>query len=269
MKQQEHFPSTSNPEARYDAVVARGRSLERSARRRRTLLSTGVAALVIVVVGGAAFGAINSGDTPQEPASHPTTVAATPLRVSATTHADAVVIELDRSAAPVPAGTRACVHVRMQLDGPAQVAAAEKTACWSPGDGDAVTDIELTRTVGAEVGCAASADGTADGTADGDAPPVTLERPDGAVVTEPGATEPGATEPSPTTTVAPPASTPATSGATAALHHSFRFRLPSGLPAGNYVAEATGVVGTGDGCATSTPGDDEEVANATAAVTVG
>ena len=52
MKQAEHYPPTSSPEARYDAVVARGRSIERSARRRRALVSSGVAALVVVVIGG-------------------------------------------------------------------------------------------------------------------------------------------------------------------------------------------------------------------------
>ena len=77
------------------------------------------------------------------------------------------------------------------------------------------------------------------------------------------------TDPGSATTAPQTSSTdPTVSAAPTALQHSFRFRLPTGLPAGSYVAEATGVVGTGDGCPTSTPGDDEEVATATAAVTV-
>ncbi|HPU38798.1 MAG TPA: hypothetical protein PLS63_04435 [Microthrixaceae bacterium] len=263
MKQAEHYPPTSNPEARYDAVVARGRSLERSARRRRTLVSTGVAALVVVVVGAAVFGALNTGDTSQGPAGPATTgapttqpgptTATTPLRVSATTVDGAVTVQLDRSAAPVPAGTRVCVHVRMQPAGRAQVATAESTACWNPADGDAVTEVELTRTLGAAVGCAAS---TGDASVGTDGAPVTLERGDG--------TDPGSATTAPQTS----STDPTVSAAPTALQHSFRFRLPTGLPAGSYVAEATGVVGTGDGCPTSTPGDDEEVATATAAVTV-
>lgn len=276
MKQAEHYPPTSSPEARYDAVVARGRSIERSARRRRTLVSSGVAALVVLVIGAAVFGALNSGDAPQGPAGPATTAAPTTqpgpttlaaLRVTADAAADGyLTVRLDRPAAPLPAGTRACVYLRVQPAGPAQIATAETTTCWNPTDGDAVTEVQLTRTAGAEIGCSASTsqapDGATVGSDGSDGAPVTLEREPDA-----GATTTAASNTSNTSTTSTAGRT--APGSPAALQHSFRFRLPTGLPAGSYVAEATGTVGTGDGCATSTPGDGDEAANASTELTVG
>lgn len=251
-----HYPPPTRPEARYDAVVARGRRLQRRDRMTRALVTTGAAAIVVLVLGVGVIGATRGGDDDQGPVADPTsttegptttTAAPTGLEVTALAVDGAIEVDVDDPAVPSGAGTKACVYVRLQPEGDAQVATAETTACWIPADGDAVTEVALPRTVGAEIGCAASVE------------PVTAERPDGAAES-PDGTTPGSAGTSPDTTTSVP---------TGEVHHSFRFSLPADLPAGSYVAEITGVTGVGDGCPTATPGDDEAAAVASVGITVG
>ncbi len=247
-----HYPPPTRPEARYDAVVARGRRLQRRDRMTRALVTVGAAAIVVLVLGAGVIGATRGSDTDQDPVADPTTTAVdaptttttpTGLQVTALEVDGAIDVDVDDPAVPSTADTKACVYVRLQPEGDAQVATAETTACWSPTDGDAVTEVPLPRTVGAEIGCAASVEPATAERTDGDG-----ENPDG---TSPASTAPAAGAP------------------TGEVHHSFRFSLPADLPAGSYVAEVTGVTGIGDGCPTATPGDDEATATATVGVTVG
>jgi hypothetical protein len=136
-------------------------------------------------------------------------------------------VDVDDPAVDIADTTTACVHVRLQGAGPAELAEAEGSACWSPSDGDTITEAPLPLTE-AEIGCSAA----------------TAERPD------------------------PEAPTTTTTTVSGAVHHSFRFTLPKGLDPGTHVADVTAVVGTGDGCPTATPGDDEDVAATKATVEV-
>ena len=245
-----HFPPPTRPDARYEAVVARGRRLQRRDRLQRALITVS-AAVVVVVLGAGVIGATRGTDTDQSPVADPTTTAVdsptttappTGLEVTALAADGAIEVDVDDPAVPATVDTKACVYVRLQAEGAAQAAAAETTACWNPADGDATTVVVLPRTAGAEVGCAASVEA-----------PATMERPDDETVVPEG---------SPETTALPD------QVSTGPLHHSFRFTLPSDLPAGDYVAEVTGVTGVGDGCPTSTPGDDEATAVASVGITV-
>jgi len=216
-----HFPPPSRPDARFDAIVDRGRSIRRKDRMRRALVTAGTAALVLLVIGVGVIGATR-GDRRVDPVTPPTTAPSTEMEVTATAEHDAVVVDVDDPRAAAGDGTGACVLVRIQPDGEARVAPSEAYACWNPTVGSDATVVAMSPAT-AEVGCA-----------------TTLERDptdDRSATTEASGTAPG--------TAAPP------SGPTGELHHTFRFTLPTGLPAGTYVAEVQGTTGPGEPCPTA------------------
>ena len=219
-----HFPPSSRPDERYRAVLARGAQLQRRDRMRKGLVTGGAAlAVVLLVVAGVLAlggGAAEDGQDTANSDDRPTTTALSDeLTVTATSAADVLDVDVDDPVVDIADATTVCVHVRLQGEGPAEVAEAEGSSCWSPSEGDALTEAPLPL-VTAEIGCSAA----------------TVERPD------------------------PDAPTTTTTTVPGAVHHSFRFTLPEGLEPGTHVAEVAAVVGTGDGCPTATPGDDEDVA---------
>lgn len=226
MTKDTHFPPPSRPDARFDAIVDRGRSIRRKDRMRRALVTAGTVALVLLVIGVGVIGATR-GDRRVDPVTPPTTAPSTEMEVTATAEDDAVVVDVDDPRAAAGDGTGACVLIRIQPDGKARVAISEAYACWNPTLGSAATVVAMSPAT-AEVGCA-----------------TTLERDptdDGSATTEPSGTGPSGNGPG---TAAPP------SGPTGELHHTFRFTLPTGLPAGTYVAEVQGTTGPGEPCPTA------------------
>ena len=193
---------------------------------RRALVTAGTVALVLLVIGVGVIGATR-GERRVDPVTPPTTAPSTEMEVTATAEDDAVVVDVDDPRAAAGDGTGACVLVRIQPDGKARVATSEAYACWNPTLGSAETVVAMSPAT-AEVGCA-----------------TTLERDpadDGSPTTEASGTEPSGNVPG---TAAPP------SGPTGELHHTFRFTLPTGLPAGTYVAEVQGSTGPGEPCPTA------------------
>ena len=193
---------------------------------RRALVTAGTVALVLLVIGVGVIGATR-GERRVDPVTPPTTAPSTEMEVTATAEDDAVVVDVDDPRAAAGDGTGACVLVRIQPDGKARVATSEAYACWNPTLGSAETVVAMSPAT-AEVGCA-----------------TTLERDpadDGSPTTEASGTEPSGNVPG---TAAPP------SGPTGELRHTFRFTLPTGLPAGTYVAEVQGSTGPGEPCPTA------------------
>ena len=226
MTKDTHFPPPSRPDARFDAIVDRGRSIRRKDRMRRALVTAGTVALVLLVIGVGVIGATR-GDRRVDPVAPTTTEASTEMEVAATVEDDAVVVDVDDPRAAAGDSTGACVLVRIQPDGRAHVAISEAYACWNPTLGSAATVVAMSPAT-AEVGCA-----------------TTLERDpadDGSPTTEASGTDPSGNVPG---TAAPP------SGPTGELHHTFRFTLPTGLTAGTYVAEVQGATGPGEPCPTA------------------
>jgi hypothetical protein len=233
-----HFPPTSDPDARYDAVVRRGREL----RRRRRLATTagaggGIAAgiLALALIAGSLTGngggdelATTATDgsaevaptvlSPSEATGDPTglsrsegapaevpTVAieGDDMQVGAPrVDGDVLTVVVVDPAQPLDVRSRICVLVTMtSTDGQP---GAEGTACTAgPGDGEADGGLGRIDPVlgGAQVGCAA------------------VLRPD-------------------------PIATGPTERATA----SFRLRLPADLPPGEWAVTTNAVSGIGDGC---------------------
>lgn len=232
-----HFPPTSRPDARFDAVVARGEQIRRRERTRRAAV-TGTAAAAVILV-ALAVSALSAGrDTDRSPATRPdgattatttgpTTTVAPPerLTVHPSTTDGVVDVVVSDTRFPISDSAKICVRIRTQPEGPARTAVSAYESCWTPADGDGPTVAQVP-IVSAEVGCAATAD------------------------------QPG----EPPTTTLPPGTTSA--------RHLFRFVLPAGLPAGDHVAELTAVSGTGDGCETSNPADDDVAATASIGFTV-
>ena len=193
---------------------------------RRALVTAGTVALVLLVIGVGVIGATR-GERRVDPVTPPTTAPSTEMEVTATAEDDAVVVDVDDPRAAAGDGTGACVLVRIQPDGKARVATSEAYACWNPTLGSAETVVAMSPAT-AEVGCA-----------------TTLERDpadDGSPTTEASGNGPSGNVPG---TAAPP------SGPTGELHHTFRFTLPTGLPAGTYVAEVQGSTGPGEPCPTA------------------
>lgn len=193
---------------------------------RRALVTAGTVALVLLVIGVGVIGATR-GERRVDPVTPPTTAPSTEMEVTATAEDDAVVVDVDDPRATAGDGTGACVLVRIQPDGKARVATSEAYACWNPTLGSAETVVAMSPAT-AEVGCA-----------------TTLERDpadDGSPTTEASGNGPSGTGPG---TAAPP------SGPTGELRHTFRFTLPTGLPAGTYVAEVQGSTGPGEPCPTA------------------
>ncbi|HNJ68501.1 MAG TPA: hypothetical protein PKX97_04520 [Microthrixaceae bacterium] len=226
MTKDTHFPPPSRPDARFDAIVDRGRSIRRRDRMRRALVTAGTVALVLLVIGVGVIGATR-GERRVDPVTPPTTAPSTEMEVTATAEHDAVVVDVDDPRAAAGDRTGACVLVRIQPEEPARVATSEAYACWNPTLGSAATVVAMSPAT-AEVGCA-----------------TTLERDpadDGSPTTEASGNGPSGNVPG---TAAPP------SGPTGELHHTFRFTLPTGLPAGTYVAEVQGSTGPGEPCPTA------------------
>lgn len=214
------FPQPSDPDARYDAIVARGEQIRRRDRRTQRLVTGGaVAAVVLAVLAVVALSAGRGDDrSPATRADRSTSTTSTvPDRLTATSHTDGRVVDVvvDDPHFPVGSTSQLCVRVRVQPEGPATVATAAQETCWGAADGAADTTAEIPL-VSAEVGCGATSSRSDD----------------------------------PTTTTAAPA--------TEVVRHRFRLTLPAELPAGRYVAEITAVSSATDGCETSAP-DDHDV----------
>lgn len=235
------FPPPEDAAARYDAVLRRGRSLRRRQRLVRGAGAGGAAIAVVAVavavsVGGASNNPVVIDQAGTTTTSITATTAGTPAAMSVTVMADsrAVAVRISDPAQAAAPTARICAQVRLALQGAAQVAAAEGSACWTPAvDGSVDTTGDLRPTNGAEVGCATS------------------QTREGAGTQSRG--DPATTTPATTTPVA-------TTPATRSVRHDFSFPVPAGLPAGKYVAEVTGVSGLGDGCPPSTDGEAETVA---------
>lgn len=156
------FPPPSRPEQRYDAVVARGERLRRRERNRRVLATSGVAAVAVLAIGIGVL-ATRGGASDVDPvASTTTTTTSTTapvsevLVVTASVEDDTIAVDVDDSSVPTGDLTLACVHVRLQPEGPAQMAVATGSACWYPTDGDGVIDAPLLPSNGVDVGCSVS-----------------------------------------------------------------------------------------------------------------
>ncbi len=130
MTKDTHFPPPSRPDARFDAIVDRGRSIRRKDRMRRALVTAGTVALVLLVIGVGVIGATR-GERRVDPVTPPTTAPSTEMEVTATAEHDAVVVDVDDPRAAAGDRTGACVLVRIQPEEPARVAISEAYACWN------------------------------------------------------------------------------------------------------------------------------------------
>ena len=212
-----HFPPPSQPEARFDAVVARGEQLRRRDRTARRLVTGGAVAAVLGAV--LIVGVLGSGrGADQSPATRaddpgvskiPRTTVTAPDRLTVRPVAvdGAIEARVDDPHFAVTDTSKLCARIRIQPEGPAQTATAQGSTCWSPTDGDAATATPAQLMNGVELGC--------------------------------GGLQAVPVDPS-TTTVAP---------STTTVSHRFRFDLPAGLPPARYVAEVTAVSSTDQACA--------------------
>lgn len=225
MNRSGRFPGSDRPDARFDAVVARGRTLRRQDRMRKVAVGSGLAAVLILALALSVL-ALGGGDTDQDTVTDPTpdssiattTTVLDTLRVSASRSGDDLVVStVDPT---MVEGARTCVRVNLRPEGPAGPSASETTVCWSPADGPATTVAQMEPTV-VDIGCGAF-----------------VERKD------------------PSTSL--PTSPTSTNGEP--TRHEFRFTLPTGLATGSYVAEIVAVTSTGDACPTGSPDDTDVVA---------
>ncbi|UDY34046.1 hypothetical protein [Dermatobacter hominis] len=224
-----HFPPPSRPDERFQAVVDRGARLQRRDRMTKGLVTGGIAAVVVLVVLAGVFALSGGTSDDDSPVASSTTEATTTLPQD----------ELTVAATDVGGA------VEVDVDDPVVGIASTTKACAHvrlQGEGPAM--------VAKAEGSACWNPAEGDALTEASLQIIEAEIGCSASVERP---EPGATVP---TTVP------------GAVHHTFRFTLPQGLEPGTYVAEVTGVLGVGDGCPTSTPGDDEEVAPGTTTVEV-
>lgn len=225
-----HFPTSSEPDARFEAIVARGERLRRRERAGRRAITGGAAAAVVIVVLALA-GLLPSGHQDRGPvaaggsstSSSTTTVPAPPdaLTVHATPGEGSLEVRVQDPEFPSTDTAALCVSVRVQPEAPAQVATAAAEACWNPAAGDATTVAAV--------------------------PIVTTEL-DCAVAVKPDAVA---------STVVP---------TTSDVHHAFLFTMPEGMAPGSYVAEVRARSNADGTCATVTPGSAERSASTSVAL---
>jgi hypothetical protein len=224
-----HFPPPSRPDARYEAVVARGAKLQRRDRMTKAVVTGGVAVLLVLVVAAGVFAVSGGSSDDESPVASSTTEATTTtvaapkdeVTVTATADQGTIRITVKDPKVALSQTPNVCAYVRLQPSGPAQVAAAEGTSCFTPtaGDPTAITVGQLIPTEGAEVACGINASNS-------------IERDD----------------PAPTTTVAP---------TDVAVDHEFDFEVPPGLAPGDYVAEVVAGLDSGDSCPSISASSDQ------------
>lgn len=237
------YPPSTDPDARFDAVVARGERIRHRERAtRRALTGAAVAAVVVVVIGvttlagggskesgtatapdgGATAPTTTAPNSTAPTTTAPTTTTPTSLTATATVADGTVVVQVVEPHLPATDTAEMCVRVDIRPKSSDDAfPVAHGMGCWTPSDGDVPTTTALT-SENLEVGCAA-----------------TLSN-------------------EPSTTVA--------ADATRLARHEFRFTMPSQLPAGDLEAGFVAASSATDACPSDST--DPNTATTTGSVAV-